>query len=156
MSDHGHAAHAEAGGGHDYSYAGEPADRPAPDEPHTPGWLPLLGIGLVLSVILGFIVIQPDGKTREQLTAATPEAPATTAAPATAAPEGAANPERQPRALPSGFRPGAMPSGMPRILGSGTPRRVGPGPFAMPGAAGDARRPPRQPPPGDPHAGHDH
>lgn len=150
MSDHGHAAHAEAGGGHDYSYAGEPADRPAPDEPQTPGWLPLLGIGLVLTGILAFILIQPAGKTREQLTEASPQAPAGSAAPAAADPEAAPAPERRvPRALPSGFRPGALPSGFPRLAGSaGSPMRVGPGPFAVPGAGPGAER--RRPAPTPP------
>ena len=155
MSDHGQAAHAEshagAGDGHDYTYAGEPADRPGADEPSTPGWLTLLGIGLLLSLILGFIVMQPDGKTRSELTQAAPAA--AEPAKANAEPEAAAAP-RPPRPLPSGFRPGAMPAGIPsghpRLVGSGTPLR--PGPFAMPGGSARPARPARP----DPHAGHDH
>jgi hypothetical protein len=145
MSDHGHAVHAEPAASHDHHYEGEPADRPAPDEPKTPGWLPLLGIGLLLSGILGFVATQPAGKTREQLVQAAP-APSAAAPEANAAPMPEARPARP---MPSGLRPGALPSAFPRLLGSGTPRR--PGQFAIPGGSA----PPRRPAP-DPHAGHNH
>jgi hypothetical protein len=153
MSDHGHAAqaaHAESGDGHDYQFHGEPADRPGPDEPKTPGWFPLLGIGLVLAGILGFILMQPDEKTRAELAEAVPPAESVAAA-AAPAPEAAPAPaeRRPPRALPSGLRPNVMP-----LASGATPRR--PGPFAMPAGSARALPPGHPPTPAHPpHPGHE-
>jgi hypothetical protein len=149
MSDHGHAAHAEPAGGHDHHYEGVPADRPGPDEPTTPGWMPLLGIGIVLAGILSFVLIQPDGKTRDQLTAEAPK-PAEPAAAAAPSPEEPTAERRPARPVPSGMRALPMPSGFPRGAGSAMPRR--PGPFALPGGSAA----PRRRPPADDHAGHNH
>lgn len=137
MSAHGHAAaEPHAAGhdshGHDHAYEGIPADRLGEGEPATPIWLPLVGISLVLGSILAYIVTRPEPQTREQLAPA-----AAAAAPATAQAVQPAQPERRaPRAMPSGFRPGA--------LGSALARPGAPGPFAVPGgsAAPARRRPP--------------
>jgi len=140
MSAHGHAAaEPHAAGhdshGHDHAYEGIPADRPAPDEPDTPAWLPLVGIGLVLGSILAYIVTRPEGQTSAQLASAA----------AAVAPPAAAQPERRaPRALPSGFRPGALGSAFARPGASARPGA--PGPFAMPGGSAPPAR--RRPPAG--------
>ena len=47
MSAHGHATPGDAAASHDHHFEGIPADRPAPDEPRTPLWLPLVGMGLL-------------------------------------------------------------------------------------------------------------
>ena len=143
MSAHGHAAAEPHAAGHEHHYEGIPADRPAPDEPVTPIWLPLVGISLVLATILGFILTRPEAKTREQLAPAAEVAAAAPTPPAGDPPP--AQPERRaPRALPSGFRPGALPSGFPFPRGAGSARPGSPGPFAMPGGSGTPirRRPP--------------
>ncbi len=154
MSDHGHAGAAEGHGAHDHEYHGEATDDPGPGEPVTPGWLTLLGIGLVLLVMLGFVAMRPDGKTRAELTPA-----GASAAPPAPAPS--ANPGARVRPLASGaVRPGALPSGfpLPRPGASGMPRfSRPPGQFAVtpggtgapgaPGAPGAAPTLPRRPAP---------
>jgi hypothetical protein len=149
MSDHGHAGAAEAHGDHHHEYHGEPTDEPGPGEPVTPGWLTLLGISLVLVVMLGFVALQPDGKTRAELTP-----PGASAAPVAPAPS--ADPGARVRPLASGaVRPSGMPSGfpLPRPGASGMPRfGRPPGQFAVtpggePGAPGAAPTLPRRPPP---------
>jgi hypothetical protein len=50
------------------------------DEPRTPLWLPLLGLGLLLSVVLYFIASRPDAKPASELrTVSAPAAPAASA-----------------------------------------------------------------------------
>lgn len=154
MSAHGHAAaEPHAAGhdhhGHDHAYEGIPADRPGPDEPVTPIWLPLVGISLVLGSILAYIVTRDDPKTREELK---PASAAVSAAPAAAQPEAPAQPERRaPRALPSGFRPGALGSALPFARPGASARPGAPGPFAVPGgSAAPARRRPAVPAHGEP------
>jgi hypothetical protein len=148
MSAHGHAAadpHAagDDSHGHDHAYEGIPADRPAADEPATPPWLPLVGIGLVLGTILAYVVTRPEGQTSAQLASAAAAVAPPPAQPEQ--PEAAAQPERRaPRALPSGFRPGALGSALARPAGSARPGA--PGPFAVPG--GSAAPPRRRPPAG--------
>ena len=66
MSEHGHAASSEGHGDHHEEYLGIPADEAGPGEPSTPGWLTLLGMGLVLSAMLAFLATRPDGKTRAE------------------------------------------------------------------------------------------
>jgi hypothetical protein len=150
MSEHGHAGAAEAHGDHHYQYDGKPADD-APGEPVTPGWLTLLGITLVLGILLAAVAMQPDGKTRAELT---PPAPSGSAA-AAPAPPPPARPAVRP--LASGFRPlpGMIPSGFaPRPGMSGMPRVRPPGTFTVqpgtppggPGAPPTPRRPPPAPP----------
>jgi len=144
MSDHGHAESTEGHGDHHDEYLGVPADEPGPGEPSTPGWLTLLGMGLVLATMLGFVVTRPDGKTRAELTpAASASGAAPAAAPAAPSPEAA----RPARPTLDAFRPAGNASGAPtmvRPLASGAPRPLRPGPFAVaPGgsAAAPAARP---------------
>jgi hypothetical protein len=157
MSDHGHAGAAEGHGDHHYEYHGEATDEPGPGEPVTPGWLTLLGISLVLAVMLGFVAMRPDGKTRAELTP-----PGASAAAPTPAPSG--DPGARVRALASGaVRPTGMPSGFPfaRPGASGMPRLArppgqfavapgGPGAPGTPGAPGGTPLPRRPPPPAAP------
>ena len=142
MSAQGHAPAGDAAASNDHHYEGTPADRPGPDEPRTPLWLPLVGLGLFLFTLLGYVMTRPPGKTGDELAKeAAPEASATPPAPPAAAP----NPRmrRLPQGLPSalapgGFAPGAAQPGMgpsgatapggaaPRPA-MGAPSRVGPG-----------------------------
>jgi len=56
--DHDHEDAADAH--HDHDFDGEPAKELSPDEPHTPGWVPLLGAALF---VLGgvYFLMQGDG-----------------------------------------------------------------------------------------------
>ncbi len=62
MSDASHASGAhESHSAHAHDvYEGTPADTIPPDEPHTPGWLPIVGIGLALGAILIFALRHED------------------------------------------------------------------------------------------------
>jgi len=143
MSDHGHAATSEGHADHHDEYLGVPADEPGPGEPSTPGWVTLLGMGLVLVVMLGFVVSRPDGKTRAELAPAGSAAPQAAAAP-TPAPNPAPNPEVARPARPplDMFRPGgnASAGANARPVPSGQPRPARPGPFAV-GPGGSAAAP---------------
>jgi hypothetical protein len=122
MSAQGHATTGDAAASHDHHYEGIPADRPGPDEPRTPLWLPLIGIGLVLFALLAYVTTRPAGKTAAELASeAAPSASVVVAAalPGSAQP-GAAMPQRM-RGLPgvaSAFQPrpsgSALPMGRPR------------------------------------------
>jgi hypothetical protein len=142
MSDHAHAGAADGHGhgDHHYVYEGTPANEPGPDEPVTPGWFTLLGIGLVLVIMLGFVATRPDGKTRAELA---PSAAAS--APAAPAPQ----PQQAPRPVPTEGRPGSVtPEILRRQLEGTTRPGQAPGQFAVqPGGAGSAapRRPARPP-----------
>jgi hypothetical protein len=109
MSHASHHGPADASGGHDdHHFDGIPADEPGPGEPRTPGWLTLLGVGLVLAALLALALRGPEEKTRAELAAAAPSAaPAPAAAPAP-------NPEqaRPVRPFP-GNPPAGLPSGFP-------------------------------------------
>jgi hypothetical protein len=78
--DHDDAAHGDEGHHDDDHHA-----PPPPEEPATPLWLTLLGIGLFLIAGILFIARHSDGKTTAELTA-TSAAPEAAAAPAAAAP----------------------------------------------------------------------
>jgi hypothetical protein len=78
--DHDDAAHGDEGHHDDDHHA-----PPPPEEPATPLWLTLLGIGLFLIAGILFIASRSDGKTTAQLTA-TSAAPEAAAAPVAAAP----------------------------------------------------------------------
>jgi pyruvate/2-oxoglutarate dehydrogenase complex dihydrolipoamide acyltransferase (E2) component len=159
MSAPGHAETNDAHAAHDH-YEGIAADQAAPDEPESPAWLPLLGLGLLISGVLGYVLMQPAGKTAKELAAAaepTP-APSASAAPAPEAPSEPQAARRPPRPMPSVVASGAMPR-LARPMGSGVvqPGRP-PGVFAVPGdpsRAGGARVAPA-PGGADPHAGHNH
>lgn len=114
MSDASHAAEAHASHSHD-AYEGKPADTIPPDEPHTPGWLPIVGAGLALAAIMAFALSDP---TEEP--AAEAAAPSATAAAAAPAPQPAERAEpQQPRvqrlALP-GASGAARPPGLPSAM----------------------------------------
>jgi hypothetical protein len=49
-------------------------DELGPDEPRTPGWMPLLGGVLFVSAAIFFVATQPPGKTAEELQAAAQKA----------------------------------------------------------------------------------
>jgi len=147
MSDHGHADSNAGHADHHDEYLGVPADEPGPGEPATPGWLTLLGMGLVLVTMLGFVATRPDGKTRAELSPAASAAPKPEAAPT---PAPAPNPEgnRPARPSPDMFRPaGTASAANARPLPSGSPRLVRPGPFAV-GPGGSAAVAPLRPTPG--------
>ena len=130
MSDHGHAATSDGDGDHHDDYLGIPADAAGPDEPTTPGWLTLLGMGLVLSAMLAFLVTRPDGKTRAELTPATSASGAAAPAPAAPTPAPAPTPVRP--ALDA-IRPAgsASAAALARPGASGAPRLLKPGQFAV-------------------------
>jgi hypothetical protein len=95
MSGHGDPRE-EAHGDDEHDHDDDHHAPPPLDEPATPLWLTLLGIGLFLTAGILFIATRPDGKTTAQLTAV-PSADAV----ASAAP--AANPGAPPN-------PGAAPN----------------------------------------------
>jgi hypothetical protein len=155
MSAPGHASDSDVHEAHDH-YEGIAAVHAAPDEPESPAWLPLLGLGLLLTGVLGYVITRPAGKTAAELAAAAePTAPATASAePTPPAPEAARQPNtppRQPRVMPMGSAaPGALPR-LPRPGASVVQPGRPPGVFTMPGG--------NRPAPGgaaDPHAGHNH
>jgi hypothetical protein len=145
MSHASHHGPADASGGHDHHhFDGIPADEAAPDEPRTPGWLTLLGVGLVLSVLLAAALVRPDDKTRAQLTPNTNAGTAASAAAPTPAPSAAPRAVRppmpgNPAGLPSGFpMPRLAMSGVravPRPPGGANPGAVPPRPQAAPSPA---------------------
>src|SRR5688500_12209941 len=87
MSAHGHATPGDAAASHDHHYEGIPADRPGPDEPRTPLWLPLVGIVLFLFGLFAYVMTRPPGKTGAELAkAAEPVAAEAPANPVASAP----------------------------------------------------------------------
>jgi hypothetical protein len=146
MSDHGHAATSDGHGDHHDDYLGIPADEAGPDEPATPGWLTLLGMGLVLSVMLAFLVTRPDGKTRAELTpGASASGNVNAAPPPAAAPAAAQAPTPNPRRFDQEEMRKALGGaevGSARPGASGAPRLLKPGQFAVnPGGTGAPTRP---------------
>ena len=104
MSGHGHhEADANSHAGHDDHHETSSDDFPA-DEPHSPGWLPLLGGGLLLAGILAIMVFGAD----ETVAAADGAQPTAAVAPAQPV-----RPAAIPAARPApGLRPGVgMPPG---------------------------------------------
>jgi hypothetical protein len=160
MSAPGHAETSDAHAAHDH-YEGIAADHAAPDEPESPAWLPLLGLGLLISGVLAYVLMQPAGKTAKELAAVaepTPP-PSANAAPAPEPPSDPQAARRPPRQMPSVVASGAMPR-LARPMGSGVvqPGRP-PGAFAVPGdptRAGGVRVMPAPAGAADPHAGHNH
>jgi hypothetical protein len=158
MSAHGHATPGDAAASHDHHYEGIPADRPGPDEPRTPLWLPLLGIGLLLTALLAFVLTRPPGKTGAELAAEAVPAASVAAAPA---PSASVNPRvrRLPPGVASMFPQGGMPPGTvpggaarPAMTAAGRPLQAPAGAARVnPGSAPPAPRPrPAPPPPAPP------
>ena len=110
MSEHGLGSGA-ADADHHHEYLGEPANE-APGEPTTPGWLTLLGVGLVLILMLGFLATRPDGKTRAELAGAPSANPAAAPAAPKAQPPTPAPEARPANPIPQGFRPPGMASAL--------------------------------------------
>ena len=91
MSGHGDPHDAAHGDEHDeHDHDDDHHAPPPPEEPATPLWLTLLGVGLFLVAGILFIATREDGKTTAQLTAAPSAEAAAPAAPASAAPNPAA------------------------------------------------------------------
>jgi hypothetical protein len=152
-SQHGPA---DASSGHDHDhFDGIPADEAPPDEPRTPGWFTLLGVGLVLAVLLAFALSGPKEQTRAELARKAEGATSAAPAAAPAAPSAAPRPQRP---FPMAQNPQGLPSGFP-MARPGTsgirPMPRPPGAMMAPGAA-PARppqaRPPQAPPPTPPAA----
>jgi len=107
MSAHGeHDDDAHASDGDHDEHDDHHAAPPAPEEPATPLWLTLLGIGLFLAAGIVFLATRADGKTTAELTAVPSAEAAASAAPVPApAPQpGAAVP------APGAVRMGAPPN----------------------------------------------
>ena len=121
MSEHGHGSGA-ADADHHHEYLGEPANE-APGEPVTPGWFTLLGVGLVLVLMLGYLATRPDGKTRAELTSVPSAAPS--AAPAVAQRQRPVPPPeaRPANPAPPGFRPPGLASAMGATRPAARPAR---------------------------------
>jgi len=89
MSGHGDPHEEAHDDGHDeHDHDDDHHAPPALEEPATPLWLTLLGLGLFLAAGILFVATREDGKTTAELTAV----PAAEAAPSGAAPAPAPNP----------------------------------------------------------------
>ncbi len=107
MSGHGHHdAGTDPHAGHDEHHDETTSDDFPADEPRSPGWLPLLGGGLFLAAILGFVLLGSDEKPSETKEAAVPTAVAPSAAPAARRPMPMLRPGL---ALPPGHAPVPAP-----------------------------------------------
>jgi hypothetical protein len=116
MSDGHDHEHDDAADAHDHhDFDGEPAKELGPDEPHTPGWVPLVGAALFVAGAV-FLVTQreptPAGASGAKEGAA--------AAPQTAAAAPQPRPAPQPRAVPPP-RPAAGAPGQPQPGATGLP-----------------------------------
>jgi hypothetical protein len=100
--DHAAAAHHDAAA-HHHDFDNEPAHELPPEEPRTPGWIPVLGLFLFFLAGTAWLVM---GSGDEDTTTAPDQRPAAAAQP----PEGAQAPA-QPQAPPQQARPAPMPPG---------------------------------------------
>jgi len=108
MSGHGHHdAGADPHAGHDDHHDETTSDDFPADEPRSPGWLPLLGGGLLLATIFGFVLLGSNEQPSEPgKQAAVPAA----VAPPAAAPAQRPTPALRPgMALPPGHAPVRAP-----------------------------------------------
>jgi hypothetical protein len=102
MSGHGHHdTGKDPHAGHDDHHDETTSDDFPPDEPRSPGWLPLLGAGLFLAAICAFLLFGSDDKSSES----TPEAVAPAAATPTPVPAAATAARRPMPGLPPGHVP---------------------------------------------------
>lgn len=111
MSGHGDPHEEAHGDGHDeHDHDDDHHAPPALEEPATPLWLTLLGLGLFLLAGIVFVATREDAKTTAEL-AAVPagEAVASAAAPAAPAPNPAGNPPARLNAPPN-------PPGSPAVV----------------------------------------
>jgi len=96
MSGHGDP-HDDAAHGDEHEHDDDHHAPPAVEEPATPLWLTLLGLGLFLLAGIVFVATREDGKTTAQLTVVPSSEPEAAAAPAAPAPNpGAPNPGNAP------------------------------------------------------------
>jgi hypothetical protein len=91
MSGHGDHDGAHSADGHDHDDHDDHHAAPVLEEPATPLWLSILGVGLFLTAGILFLATRPEGKTTAELTAA-PNAEGAAAAPAAGAGGSAPNP----------------------------------------------------------------
>jgi hypothetical protein len=103
----------------DHAFTGEPVQVLSPDEPRTPGWIPLLGVAVFTTAAIAFLSSGSAAEApKEGASPASPNAMADTPRPPP--PTGAAQMRPQPRPLPPvGAAPGAAPAGtqpQPRAL----------------------------------------
>ena len=85
MSGHGDPRDEAHSDGHEHGHDEHDDDHHAPpalEEPATPLWLTILGIGLFLAAGILFIATRPDGKTTAELTAVPSADASASAAPA--------------------------------------------------------------------------
>jgi hypothetical protein len=138
MSAHGDHADDQAADAHDHD---DDHHAPPPlEEPATPLWLTLLGIGLFLAAGIVFVATRETGKTTAELTAV-PSAEA----PANAAPTPAPNDQAAPNPAAA-----ARPPGAANAAAAPNPGAMRPGQPPAPGRApgGGSKQPG--------HEGHDH
>jgi hypothetical protein len=114
MSGHGDPHDEAHGDGHDEHEHDDHQAPPALDEPATPLWLTILGIGLFLVAGILFVATRDDGKTTAQLTVV----PSAEPAPAAAAPVA-------PAPNPAGANQPARPNAAPTPPGSPNAARPG-------------------------------
>ena len=110
MSGHGDAHDEAHDDGHDHD--DDHHAPPALEEPSTPLWLTLLGVGLFLTAGILFIATRPDGKTTAELTAV-PNAEAAASAAPTPNPAAAPTPG-VPNPNPPGRNAPPNPPGSPQ------------------------------------------
>ena len=102
MSGHGHHdAGADSHADHDDHHVETSSDDFPADEPHSPGWLPLLGGGLLLAAIFAFVALSSDDAGATTGDAAAPAPIAASARPVRPAGAPALRPAR---ALPQGVQ----------------------------------------------------
>ena len=113
MSGHGDPHDDAHGDGHDEHEQDDHHAPPALEEPVTPLWLTLLGIGLFLAAGILFVATREDGKTTAQLTVVPSAEPAAAVAPPTPAPNpaGMPNPGNAPVRLNAPPNPPGGPGG---------------------------------------------
>ena len=93
---------------HDQDHASHGHDEQLPEEPKTPFWLTALGVALLVSGGLGYLMFhEPTVEEAEPDTAATAEAEPEKAPPPAATP--ARPPRRGPKGLPPGIGSGRRP-----------------------------------------------
>jgi hypothetical protein len=108
MSGHGDHddAHADDGPGHEHEHD-DHHEAPALEEPATPLWVSILGVGLFLTAGILFLATRPEGKTTAELTAVP------SAAAAADAPAPAPRPMNAPPNPPGSPQPAVRPAGAP-------------------------------------------
>jgi len=124
MSDASHGSEAHAQHAHEV-FEGKPADSIPPDEPHTPGWLPVVGAALLLVGIMAFALSKPGDQGETPAEAVAAAAASEAARPSAPPPEPAADDQPQrPRLMPPA---GSVPMRLPGLPSGARPIRRPPG-----------------------------